>query len=405
VQCGKQGTTMVKVCVEGVPGSALEGLGRTLVMSLHLDATSEGKRVSQLLKCLETVREVGGREAILAGDMNTDFAPGSCVAALLGYSPSEEELEQQCFHALRMEGEEEGEGTTAELQPCAEASHAGEEEQMRLLQAAIKCTFPSLADKKEKKKERETITLHPSIAQCNTMEELQKLALRQWAELHQHARTACTEHRINFAQVPTGPTRAGWEHGASGPPCVGWRLDHILYTPRVCDLLARWVTLAEGDDLGQGDSHSLEVGLPNRTWPSDHLPVAASFKVHPPKALDEVAADVLRSQLDALIQSQTAALQGLSNQQAEALTALEIQLGTAVAGADSGKKAKKQKCKPPPEFIALKQQQRAALNTMKESQQRAREGWILELGDLELDIIEGVLGGGVKEWARLGTKH
>jgi len=36
-------------------GSALASLGKTCVVSLHLDATSEDKRVKQLAKCLQMV--------------------------------------------------------------------------------------------------------------------------------------------------------------------------------------------------------------------------------------------------------------------------------------------------------------------------------------------------------------
>ena len=78
----EQETTRVGACLQGAPGSPLEGaLGATAVFSVHLDAKSEAQRVSSLHKCLEITRAMRTRQALIAGDMNSELLPGSCVAA------------------------------------------------------------------------------------------------------------------------------------------------------------------------------------------------------------------------------------------------------------------------------------------------------------------------------------
>ena len=69
--------------VSTAPGTALAALGPTAVLSVHLDATSEEKRVRQLSNCLERARQLGTREVIIAGDLNTEMWSGSCVEAFV----------------------------------------------------------------------------------------------------------------------------------------------------------------------------------------------------------------------------------------------------------------------------------------------------------------------------------
>ena len=69
--------------MRGQPGTALAALGPTAVLSVHLDATSEEKRVRQLSNCLERARQLGTREVIIAGDLNTEMWSGSCVEAFV----------------------------------------------------------------------------------------------------------------------------------------------------------------------------------------------------------------------------------------------------------------------------------------------------------------------------------
>jgi hypothetical protein len=54
---------------------------------------------------------------------------------------------------------------------------------------------------------------------------------------------------------------------------VRWCLDDILYTPWTLTPLARWATLEDNE-------RSCLVGLPNDCISTNHLPIAASFKMH-----------------------------------------------------------------------------------------------------------------------------
>ena len=165
-------TTRVAAALEGVPGTGLKSLGPTVAVSVHLDATDEAQRVKQLSNCLRVVSALGLRELVVAGDMNTEILPGSCIAALLADAadPTPEELAAECASAHRL--------SPAEL----------------------------LAEK------------HQPL-------------LLKWADLQAQAAAAPEEHRVRLSRVPTGPTRAAWEHDQPGM-FRSWRLDHILYTGR-----------------------------------------------------------------------------------------------------------------------------------------------------------------------------
>ena len=54
-ECAKNQTTRVSVCVQGRAGGPLAELGPTVVVSCHLDATSEDKRVKGIIKVLQMV--------------------------------------------------------------------------------------------------------------------------------------------------------------------------------------------------------------------------------------------------------------------------------------------------------------------------------------------------------------
>lgn len=177
-----QETTRVGACLRGSGGSGLEGvLPPTAFFSVHLDAASEAQRVSSLLRCLEGARAMGTRAAVVAGDLNTELLPGSCVAAVLHgiREPTAAELEAECAKALRLEGEE-----------------------------------------------------------AMTAEQLQ-----EWKDLWKSARAAPQGLRMAVARAPTGPTRAAYALGASEGPCVGHSLDHILHSPGFLSLESCWETL------------------------------------------------------------------------------------------------------------------------------------------------------------------
>lgn len=88
--------------------------------------------MKQLVKCLALARQMGSRDVIVAGDMNTEIMPGSCVAQILADAPeaSSAEIERECSLALRLthsEGSEEaadgaGNSDTAESATKAETT-------------------------------------------------------------------------------------------------------------------------------------------------------------------------------------------------------------------------------------------------------------------------------------------
>merc|ERR1719230_1503124 len=67
--------------------------------------------------------------------------------------------------------------------------------------------------------------------------------LEAWSQLRQKAKDASSEHRITLSHLPTGSTRAAWDHGKTCGPCVSWRLDHIFFTSRTLKLHSSWTAL------------------------------------------------------------------------------------------------------------------------------------------------------------------
>ncbi|CAK9112061.1 unnamed protein product, partial [Durusdinium trenchii] len=102
-EAGGDPNTLVCACLEGRPESDLRCLESTAFFSVHLDAQSEEKRVDQLRKCLDKARALGTRDAIFAGDFNTECLPGSCVRAFISpEQPSDADMLRECASALRI---------------------------------------------------------------------------------------------------------------------------------------------------------------------------------------------------------------------------------------------------------------------------------------------------------------
>ena len=137
-----------------------------------------------------------------------------------------------------------------------------------------------------------------------------------WAALHATAAAMPASLRLALHRVPTGPTRAAYDHGATEGPCVNWMLDHILYTPRALSLVSRWATL-------EAEPEAVAAGLPNKWCPSDHIAVAATFAPVPPAALGPAERDALLSKIYALRATHGTEREALTNQLAEETSALE----------------------------------------------------------------------------------
>ena len=106
----EQQTGRVSACVVGKAGGGLDALGRLALFSLHLDATSEDKRVKALSRCLECARQsYGTRNVLLGGDLNAELQLGSCACDGRDWrwcveEPSEADLERECATALHRRG-------------------------------------------------------------------------------------------------------------------------------------------------------------------------------------------------------------------------------------------------------------------------------------------------------------
>jgi len=179
--------TIVAACFQGRSDSPLALLDRTVVVSVHLDATSEDKRVDQLSQCLHSACRLGVKDVIIAGDMNSEFLAGSCISALLADTPKpmEQDLIRECKSALRLSSD----NGTANL-PTADQ-------------------------------------------------------LSQWKQLWEKAALVPKSMRMELSRVPTGATRCAYDHGKTCGPCVSWRLDHIFYTMRTLHLHSAWGTLED----------------------------------------------------------------------------------------------------------------------------------------------------------------
>jgi len=245
------------------------------------------------------------REVVIAGDMNTECLVGSCVAALLDGAPqpTASDLMRECASALRIGSE------------CEDSEDAPEK-----------------------------------VGKVTSDDQL-----TAWCDLRRKAIDGALEHRIALSHLETGATRAAYDHGKDCGPCASWCLDHIFYSARNLQLQTSWAAL-------EADLESAAAGLPNRSCPSDHLPIAATFKPLPVPTLHPAKAAELLKQVDALDAQQAGELRLLRDKLAE-LEPPPSASDTAAEGADNsgGKPAKKNKKteKPSPEKRILRQKGRS----------------------------------------------
>ncbi|CAE8696624.1 unnamed protein product [Polarella glacialis] len=330
--------TLVGAFLEGQPGSLLSLLGQICVFSVHLDAQSEEKRVEQLRRCLALARRLGTREVLIAGDLNTECLAGSCVGAFVADArqPEAAEMARECASALRLGSGEEGDGD--EEVPAASSP---------------------------------------------TTQEPTGVQLEAWSELWRRAASAAEEQRIRLSHVPTGPTRAAYDHGKSEGPCASWRLDHILYAARTLKLSSCWSTL-------EADPDSAASGLPNQCCPSDHLPVAAVFEVSPTPCLGDAERVQLMAKVAELEKRHASDCSSLDEELAklEPPAAVAAEEATASPAPDAKAKNKKKGERPSPEVIAFIQEKRRRLRDLKAIQASDREALVASLGELERDALD-----------------
>jgi endonuclease/exonuclease/phosphatase family metal-dependent hydrolase len=342
----EQSVQRVGCVLQGVAGGGLEELLPLAVFSVHLDATSEEKRLKQLSACVEIAREAGTRRVLIAGDMNTPMGRGSAVRALAGEEgqATEEEIVAECAAALRLDGEGEEGGQGEEEGKQGQGQSGGE--------------ASALADSCGGGGAVATAIGLPSPAQ-----------LESWRQLRSSASRVREETRIALTRVPTCGTRAAW--GISGDPCVAWALDHILFTPSALELGYIWETL-------ESDPASVNEGLPNPRCPSDHLPVAACFTPLPPEELGLAAAAALGARVS-----------GLEARQGEAWEALRVEMegARAAAEAEAGLPpgALAPRGRPPEALVAHIRFRREAERSLRAEMRAEREALVRGMSDLERD--------------------
>jgi hypothetical protein len=351
--------TCVSLCLKGKPGSVMESMGPVIVTSVHLDATDETKRVGQLSKCLRRARHLQNNNVellstIVAGDMNQECYPGSCITAFLLDSletkASDADREQQCASALRLG--------------------------------------------------RQVPT---------------KDQLKEWNELYTESQHTVREYCVSLRRMDTGTTRSAYDHdvvveeqaAVPKPPIMGqWRLDHILYTPRTLQPCAYWSTLED-------DPESCTLGLPNHRHGSDHIPIGALFRVvQPPPRLLDVERTLLLDRLKQVVKDQS---QTLCEKQASLETELasieahlppppkEEDIADESESSSNKKKRKKKKGPPPKEIMEFIRTKRSILKALKEKQKEEGRVLVETLGDLERLLLAHEFGySSASQWVVLG---
>lgn len=165
-----------------------------------------------------------------------------------------------------------------------------------------------------------------------------------------------------------------------------WRLDHMLYTSDTLQPLAVWKTL-------EADSESSKVGLPNNRFPSDHLPIAAIYRVLPGGEIGSKERQALMSRLKSMQQVQSEELK-----EVEATFGKELKMLESVCGVGSSQK----KGKPPEEIIEFLRKRRAAVKDMKAQHRKERLALVDTLDNIRRLAVSRELGCSAGQWAETG---
>jgi hypothetical protein len=99
-------------------------------------------------------------------------------------------------------------------------------------------------------------------------------------------------------------------------PCVSWRIDHMLYSTRTLTPTTVWEAL-------EADPVAKEAGLPCKSCPSDHLPIAAAFNVGHVVGIAAARKAELKAAVEQLTVRHQAAAKALQQTHQAAVRALE----------------------------------------------------------------------------------
>ncbi len=353
-------TTRVAVVLRG--RNDLSHLQPTIVYSLHLDATSEHKRVKQIASCLEGAETIRVRQVIIAGDLNTELKPGSCVGALLAESPppSLEEMSLECSNNLRLP-----EGASPD------------DDQLKAHQ-----------------------------------------------DLFEIASALTNKHRIPVNRVQTGHTRSSYDHGKKCGPCVPWKLDHIFFSGQSLKARAHWETL-EGDAASMESglpnrwcpSDHLPIGasfeqlsVPSLTE-ADRDIVRAKFSALEQNQLKRVeewreASELERRAIELEEAGQTPKYDTQHLQQQSSTGTMPAPPSNDKKKVNKTKMAKRGR--PSDRVVDFFQKSRGALKVLQDELCSEREAFIAALNDLQLDVLEALVRSGnsrgtIREWGSTGS--
>lgn len=336
-----------------------------VVVSIHLDARSEEKRVQQLQRCLELCIKYSGRcvpPIIIAGDYNCEQFRGSCVHEFLDKDndhckhelhcgvPTEQDIKNECAKALRLSS----------------------------------MTVPN------------------------------KVQMKSWDDLRDTASNFVHDNCFVLKRIDTGNTRVAYNHddelteNASTDAAVSvergqkrgmekWHLDHIVYTSLTLNPIAKWSTLED-------DEYSTRVGLPNAMVPTDHLPIAAAFHMKSSPQLDDETRTKLTTSCNELETRQRLELDKLQKDMDIIRTELEQkQAAKNEDNENENQRSKKAKKKPPPVIIDHIRNSRATKKQLKEKHRAERHNFIKDLAVLERMELQYLFNGiSCRSWAENG---
>ena len=326
-----------------------------VISSIHLDASREEKRCAQIQRCLGQTASFSSHQPyalplIIAGDYNCELSIGSCVSAFLSNS------DDNNSSPPKDEGKEMDE---YKLRECAAALR-------------IPLTFVTPDQ------------------------------LKQWHSLYEDVQTYVYDNCWVLRRTKTGPTRMAVDHDESIDDgsthstdlCLKpWKLDHFVYTSNTLEAIKHWSTLED-------DAESSKIGLPNERVPTDHLPLAAMFKIHPHPQLDEGLRKQLLASLEELELKQDADTRNtnaaIDNEKISLEEKLELQERVVV------EEKPKRKKKPHPEMIQHIRQSRALKKQLKQTQTEERKQFVSGRCVLERMELHHALKMTCNEWIEKG---
>eukprot|EP00984_Skeletonema_dohrnii_P018664 scaffold8765_cov114-Skeletonema_dohrnii-CCMP3373.AAC.6 len=330
-----------------------------VISSIHLDASREEKRCAQIQRCLGQTASFSSHlpyalPLIIAGDYNCELSIGSCVSAFITNAPDDSTSSQP------KEGEE-------------DTKSGMEEHKIRECASALRIPLTSVTPDN----------------------------VKHWHSLYDDVKTYVYDNCWVLKRAKTGPTRMALDHDESNDNttesnelCLKpWKLDHFVYTSNTLEAIKYWSTLED-------DAESFKTGLPNERVPSDHLPLAAMFKILPHAQLDEG----LRKQLIASLEELELKQDADTRSTVAAIDKEKIDLEEKLQSQELVKveEKPKRKKKPHPEMIQHIRQSRALKKQLKQTQTKEREQFVSGRCVLERMELQHALEMTCNEWIEKG---